>query len=217
MWSSWHRIHANNDQYWSLYFIFLKFRERRPTCHRQSTRGSWPPSNFLYQVERRFHSRETNRQPIPWDLGISPPPSNTLGSSHTTILKSSMSIKCHFGRQKSFFLCLLWEHFTKMQPAKFPPFTVKASLETACDKIHWLKFVNRNMAGLQSWYSSRHFQIPITPATSTWHWLHLRLGKHNYMWTWIFQTELGEEWSHKFDWNLKHWMNWCKCHYAVFR
>ena len=60
-----------------------------------------------------------------------------------------------------------------MCSAKFPPFTVKASPKTACHKIQWLQFANRNIVGLQSWHSSRHFQIPITLAIST---LQLRLG-----------------------------------------
>ena len=35
------------------------------------------------------------------------------------------------------------------------------------------------------------------------------------MWTWISQTELGEEWSHKWIENLKYRMHWCEYHYAV--
>ena len=35
------------------------------------------------QVERRFHNRELNRQPLPRNLGISPPPSSSLGLSRT--------------------------------------------------------------------------------------------------------------------------------------
>ena len=62
------------------YFIFW---DRRPTCQRQSTWGNWPPSIFG-QVERRFHNRESNRQPLPWGLGISPPSSSRLMSSGTT-------------------------------------------------------------------------------------------------------------------------------------
>ena len=38
--------------------------------------------------------------------------------------------------------------------------------KTARHKIQWLQFVNRNIVGLQSWHSSRHFQIPITLAIS---------------------------------------------------
>ncbi len=46
--------------------------------------------------------------------------------------------------------------------------------------------------------------------------LQLRLGKHNYMWTWIFQTKIGWRVIAKVDWNLKHWMHWCNCHCAIF-
>jgi hypothetical protein len=56
---------------------------------------------------------------------------------------------------------------------------VEASPKMACRKIQWLQFANRNIVGFQSWHSIRHFQIPITLATSTRHWLQLRLGKHN--------------------------------------
>ena len=56
---------------------------------------------------------------------------------------------------------------------KVSPFTVKSSPKGACHKIQWLQFANRNIVGFQSWHSSIHFQIPITPAIST---LQLRLG-----------------------------------------
>ena len=38
------------------------------------------PTPSFCQVERRFHSREVNRQPLPLDLGISPPSSSSLRS-----------------------------------------------------------------------------------------------------------------------------------------
>ena len=67
-------------------------------------------------------------------------------------------------------------HFTKMCFVEFPPFTVKAYPKTACHKIQWLQFLNRNIVGLQSRHSSKHSQISMTPAISTMHWLQLRLG-----------------------------------------
>ena len=42
-------------------------------------------SFFFCQVQRRFHSWELNRQPLPWDEGISPPSSSTLGLSRTSV------------------------------------------------------------------------------------------------------------------------------------
>ena len=36
------------------------------------------------QVERRFHNQISIRQPLPWDLGMSPPSSSSLGPSRTT-------------------------------------------------------------------------------------------------------------------------------------
>ena len=101
-----------------------------------------------------------------------------------------------------FFCFLYWGHFTKMCSAKFSPCTVEASPKIACHKIQ--HFVNSNLVGLQSWHSSRHFQIPITLAISSRHWLQLWLDKHNYMWMWISQTKLDEEWSHDLieTWNI---------------
>ena len=50
---------------------------------------------------------------------------------------------------------------------------VKTFPKIACHKIQWLQFANKDVVGLQSWHSSRHFQILITLAIST---LQLRLG-----------------------------------------
>ena len=71
------------------------------------------------------------------------------------------------------FSFFLFGHFTQMCFAKFPPFTVKASPKIACHKILWLQFASRNIAGLQSWHSSKFFQIPINLAILT---LQLWLG-----------------------------------------
>ena len=57
------------------------FWDRRPTCQRPW--DSWPPSKFFHRVERRFHSRDSNRQPLLWDLGVSLPSSSSLRSSRT--------------------------------------------------------------------------------------------------------------------------------------
>ena len=94
-----------------------------------------------------------------------------LGSSLTTFLVSSVqywNLQCLSNAilaiKKVF---MFWGHFTKMCCTKFPPFTMKASLKTACHKIQWVQFVNRNTVGLQSWHSSRHFQILVTPTILT--------------------------------------------------
>ena len=77
---------------------------------------------------------------------------------------------------KKVFLFFSFGNFTKMRSTKFPPVKVNlASPKTTCHKIQWLQFANKNIAGLQFWHSSIHFQIPINPAIST---LHLRLGTH---------------------------------------
>ena len=71
-----------------LFPFFLSFgdsmRMPTPKHKRQSIIGQ-----VLCQVHRRFHSRESNRQPLPWNLGISPPSSGTLGSSRTTVFSPS--------------------------------------------------------------------------------------------------------------------------------
>ena len=46
------------------------------------------PMSSFWQVERRFHARESNRQPLPQDMGISPASSSSLRSSRT-IYRSS--------------------------------------------------------------------------------------------------------------------------------
>ena len=123
-----------------------------------------------------------------------------------SILKSPTHVKCHFGRQKSF---LFVGHFTKLCSAKFPPFTVKASPKTAYCKIRWLQFANRDNIRLQSWHfqnfnNSCNFDF----ATSTWQ-THLYVNVE-------FPDRIGWRVIVEVDWNLKHWMHWYECHYAVF-
>ena len=57
--------------------------------------------------------------------------------------------------------------------AKFPPVTLKASPKITRHKIHSLQFAQRNIVGVQSWHSSRPFQILIIPTILT---MQLRLG-----------------------------------------
>ena len=92
-------------------------------------------------------------------------------ANQCSILKSSTLVKCHFGHL--LISILLKIYFAKMCSTQFPPFTVKASPKSVCHKMQWLQFANRNTTGLQSWHSSKHFQIPITLAIST---LQLRLN-----------------------------------------
>ena len=68
-------------------FIIFYFWDRRPACQHQSIGGNWPSCKLFCQVERRFHSWESNRQPLPWDLDISPPSSSCLGSSRTKLVE----------------------------------------------------------------------------------------------------------------------------------
>jgi hypothetical protein len=61
-------------------FIFLRQKANMPTPKHMMQLTTW---QVLCQVERRIYDRESNRQPLPWDLGISPPSSNNLGSCWT--------------------------------------------------------------------------------------------------------------------------------------
>ena len=63
------------------FFFFLRQKADRPTPKHIRQLTTW---QVFCQVERRFHNRESNRQPLPWDLGISPPSSSSLGSSRTS-------------------------------------------------------------------------------------------------------------------------------------
>ena len=112
-----------------------------------------------------------------------------------------------------FFLIIVGQ-FTKMCSAKFPLVIVKASSKNACHKISWLQCANWTRVGLKSWHSSRHFQIPnnscnFNSATSAWQaQLYANMD---------FPNKIGWRVIAKVDWNLKHWMHWCECHYAVLR
>ena len=63
-----------------IYFIFERKKADKPV---PKHRRQWTTWQIFCQVERRFHSHESNRQPLPWDLGISPPSSGSSGSSRT--------------------------------------------------------------------------------------------------------------------------------------
>ena len=83
---------SNSDVFQPPYFIlFLRQKADRPM-------------SSICQVERRFHSHESNHQPLPWDLGISPPSSSSLRSSRT--------INLHFmDKESSLFIFLNYLKF----------------------------------------------------------------------------------------------------------
>ena len=62
------------------YIALLRQKADRQAPKHRRRLTTW---QVFRQVERRFHSRDSNRQPLPWDLGISPPSSNSLRSSRT--------------------------------------------------------------------------------------------------------------------------------------
>ena len=73
------KMHVNPWHHERLGFFFRHMASRPMPKHlRQLT--TW---QVFRQVERRIHTQESNRQPLPWDLGISPPSYGSLGSSRT--------------------------------------------------------------------------------------------------------------------------------------
>ena len=142
-----------------------------------------------------------------------------IGPKLCSILKSSTHVKCHFDGQRG---CFFWGTFTKMCSARFPLVTVKASAKLSCHKIQWLQFAKRNIVGLPSWHSSRHFQIPITLA---FFWLYNFNSALTATSAWQAQTYVNVDFPNrigwrvitKVDWNLRNWIHWYECHYAVFR
>jgi hypothetical protein len=91
----------------------------------------------------------------------------TSGHVQCSMLKSPTPVKCHFGRQRRLFFSRALHKNVLCK--------VKASPNIAYRKIQWLQFANRNIIGLQSWHSSRCFQISIILAILN---LQLRLGTY---------------------------------------
>ena len=80
--SRWNQIRMcdSSIDFFIYLFTFLRQKDDRPTPKPMRQLTTW---QVFCQVERRFHSQESNRQPLPWDLGISPLSSSSLGSSRT--------------------------------------------------------------------------------------------------------------------------------------
>ena len=70
-------------------FFFLRQKANMPAPKHRRQLTTW---QGLCQVERRFHNQELNCQLLSWDLGISPPSSNNLGSSRTYGIKNLGSV-----------------------------------------------------------------------------------------------------------------------------
>ena len=68
------------------FFFFFFCWDRRPIGQRQSIGGHWPLDMVLSSREQIPQCRESNYQSLPWDLGISPPSSRSLGSSRWLLL-----------------------------------------------------------------------------------------------------------------------------------
>ena len=68
-----------------LYFLLLFETERQHANAEAQEAVDWLA--ILCQVERRCHSCESNRQLLPWDMGISPPSASSSWSSRTSQLR----------------------------------------------------------------------------------------------------------------------------------
>ena len=64
----------------SFILFFLRQKADRPAPKHRRQFTTW---QVFRQVERRFHSRDSNHQPLPWDLGIPLPSPGSLRSSRT--------------------------------------------------------------------------------------------------------------------------------------
>ena len=65
-------------------FIFYLFGETEGRQANAKHRRQLTTWQVFRQVERRFHSQDSNRQPLPWDLGIPLSSPSSLRSSRTT-------------------------------------------------------------------------------------------------------------------------------------
>ena len=63
--------------------LFFETKARHANAKAQETVESL--TRFFYQVERRFHNRETNRQPLFLGIWVSPPSSSSLRPPQTTV------------------------------------------------------------------------------------------------------------------------------------
>ena len=61
---------------WRFFCVFFWRKADRLAPKHMRRLTTW---KVLCEVEGRFHNRESNHQPLPWDLSISPPSSNSLG------------------------------------------------------------------------------------------------------------------------------------------
>ena len=72
------KTHRPQNTHCIHFYFFLRQKADRPTPKHRRQFTTW---QVFRQVERRFHSRDSNRQPLPWDLGIPLPSPGSLRSS----------------------------------------------------------------------------------------------------------------------------------------
>jgi hypothetical protein len=89
-WSWWQE--SSLTMYTYIYMLYACIHTFIPTYHSNNINDDMPTPKHKRQlttcqvscqVERIFYSLESNRQPLPWDLGISPSSSNSSRSSRT--------------------------------------------------------------------------------------------------------------------------------------
>ena len=64
-------------------FYFLFFLRKMADMPTRKHRRQLTTFEVLFQVEWRFHNRKVNRQPFPWNLGVSPTSSSSFRSTRT--------------------------------------------------------------------------------------------------------------------------------------
>ena len=73
-------LHIQDSFPSKIFFVFMRQKADMPSPKHIRHLTTWPT---FCQAERMFHNRELNHQPLPSNLGISPPSSSSLGLSPT--------------------------------------------------------------------------------------------------------------------------------------
>ena len=79
----------------------------------------------------------------------------------STLHNEGLSKGCHVGRTDPYTRPVLDACTLASKEPVYALFC--ANSKVACHKIQGLQFPNKNVAGLRSWHSSKHFQNPTTP------------------------------------------------------
>ena len=151
-------------------FFFLRQKADRPAPMHKVQLTIW---QVFHQVERRFPNQELNRQPLLWDLGISPPSSGSLGSSRSNC-KNILNNPCGvvrpnivtFNYEDNDFLSMSWGHFYRGWK----------SMEYMFRLYRWKVVLKNHVASKVSLNTTDLF-IEIICPRQDWLWIY-RLFKH---------------------------------------